>query len=193
LSENASLSIPVSSAYVPVTVSQADTLIYAAGVGLLNNQIGWYDRSGKSLGRVSLSGTDITPALSPDEKFVVFTRITGGRYDLWLHDLSRGTETRLSQDALQPQWSPRGDRIVFQSSRTNGVADLYQRSANGSGQDELLWSSPFGKSAFHWSRDGRFIVYAQIDPKDKGRSVGSSCRRRRRRRQTHSLFADRGI
>jgi Tol biopolymer transport system component len=73
----------------------------------------------------------------------------------------------LSRDALQPQWSPRGDRIVFQSGRTNGITDLYQRTANGSGQDELLLSSPFTKLATQWSRDGRFIVYMQEDPKTK--------------------------
>jgi hypothetical protein len=75
--ENVSLSIPSSSAYVPVTVSHTGTLIYAAGVGLVNKQIGWYDRSGKSLGPVGLSGTILTPALSPDQKSVAYTRFTG--------------------------------------------------------------------------------------------------------------------
>ena len=109
------------------------------------------------------------PALSPDEKLVAFARESGGRYDLWVRDLSRGTETRFTSDAsgnLNPFWSPRGDRIVFASNRT-GVYNLYQRATGGSGQDELLLPNPLTNAPTQWSRDGRFIVYQEIDPKTK--------------------------
>ena len=109
------------------------------------------------------------PALSPDEKTIAFSRATNGRTDLWVRDLSRGTETRFTSDAslnLAPCWSPRGDRIVFDSNRT-GVFSLYQKAAGGSGQDDPLLPNRLPNAPSQWSRDGRFIVYYEVDPKTK--------------------------
>ena len=64
---------------------------------------------------------------------MAFSRFTNGEPDLWVRDLTRGTETRITENAQAPFWSPQDDRIVFESPRT-GAAKLYQRSSNGSGQ-----------------------------------------------------------
>jgi Tol biopolymer transport system component len=42
---------------------------------------------------------------------------------------------------------------------------LYLKEANGIGHEELLVKSPHGKAVSDWSRDGRFLVYLEIDPK----------------------------
>jgi Tol biopolymer transport system component len=118
---------------------------------------------------VGAPGSLLSPAISPDEKSVVFSRASGAGSDLWVRDLSRGTETRFTSNAsmnLAPVWSPQGDRIVFASNR-KGVFNLYQKAASGSGQDELLLPSSLGGAAYQWSRDGRFIVYTEVDPKTK--------------------------
>ncbi|HEY6343675.1 MAG TPA: hypothetical protein VIY49_19440 [Bryobacteraceae bacterium] len=60
------------------------------------------------------------------------------------------------------KWSPKGDRIVFQSDRL-GINNLYQKAVAG-GDDELLLSNGYIKIPSQWSRDGRFIVYTQTDP-----------------------------
>jgi Tol biopolymer transport system component len=65
-----------------------------------------------------------------------------------------------------PFWSPKGDRIVFTSNRKGGACNLYQKAASGSGQDELLLPG-LRYVPYQWSRDGRFIVYTEIDPKTK--------------------------
>ena len=65
------------------------------------NQFGWFDRSGKSLGPVGAPGAVFDPALSPDEKLVVFRRIAAAGSDLWVRDLSRGTGDALHQRCIE--------------------------------------------------------------------------------------------
>jgi len=126
--------------YLPATISNDGVLLYQTGINGGTNQIGWYDRSGKFLGPVSAPGTVLTPALSPDEKSVAFRRSTGKGSDIWLRNLGRGTETRFTSVAgsFAPSWSPKGDRIVFNSARRGGYYNLYQKATSGSEQDELL-------------------------------------------------------
>jgi dipeptidyl aminopeptidase/acylaminoacyl peptidase len=162
--------VPLSIGYLPATVSDNGVLLYAArGSAGGQNQIGWFDRTGKSLGPVGMPGNVHYPGISPDEKSVSFARTSGGGYDLWVRDLSRRTETRFTSDAsgnITLFWSPKGDRIVFTSNRT-GVYNLYQKAAGGVGQDKPLLPNSLVDIPTQWSRDGRFIVYYEIDPKTK--------------------------
>ena len=56
-------------------------------------------------------------------------------------------------------WSTDGQRIVWASNRA-GAFDLYVKSANGAGAEQLLikMGTPTGW-AEDWSRDGRFVLY----------------------------------
>ncbi len=156
--------------YLPATVSDNGVLLYATGSSANGiNQIGWYDRTGKSLGLVGAPGEVFDPTISQDEKSVVFERTTNAGGDLWVRTLNSGRETRFTNDSssnLAPFWSPKGDRIVFSSNRT-GVYNLYEKASNGSGQDELLLPDNSPTYPSQWSRDGRYIVYFEIDPKNK--------------------------
>jgi dipeptidyl aminopeptidase/acylaminoacyl peptidase len=87
-----------------------------------------------------------------------------------VRDLTRGTETRFTSDPSNNGasfWSPRGDRIVFTSNRGGHVYNLYRKAVNGSGQDEPLLPNSLNDITCQWSRDGRFIVYFESDPKTK--------------------------
>jgi dipeptidyl aminopeptidase/acylaminoacyl peptidase len=167
-----SVSVPGYGPSIPVTVSGNGVLVYwtTQGAGGVMNEIVWFDRAGKRLGSAGAPGDVRTPSISPDEKTVGFNRRTSsGTSDVWLWDVVRGTETRLTTDAsnnVGPSWAPQGNRVVFRSDRSHG-GDLYQASASGSGHDELLLATPNGKVDPEWSRDGRFIVYAEINPKTK--------------------------
>jgi hypothetical protein len=165
------VSTTTDNSYVKAAVSENRILLYQSGGGAgAINQFAWYDRSGKSLGPVGAPGPVWDPRISPDEKSVVFWRGSSLQSDLWMRDLSRGTESRFTSDASpngSPVWSPKGDRIVFASRRKGGVYNLYQKVANGGGQDELLLPGNLTDLAYQWSRDGRFIVYMQYDPKTK--------------------------
>jgi Tol biopolymer transport system component len=57
--------------------------------------------------------------------------------------------------------------MVFASDR-GGTYNLYEKATNGTGKDEVLLASGNGRVASQWSRDGRFIVYHENDPKTKG-------------------------
>jgi Tol biopolymer transport system component len=151
-----------------VSVSENGTLLYASSVSS-GSQIVWFDRTGKLVRPVGSPGNVWEPSISPNEKAIVFRRSTGSFSDIWRRDLARGAETRFTFDAsanLDPSWSPKGDRILFDSNR-GGQFNLYQTS--GSGKDELLLSTANNNNKVpdQWSRDGRFIVYSEFDPKTK--------------------------
>jgi Tol biopolymer transport system component len=153
--------------YAPITVSENGVLLYRSGGFTGNNQIVWYDRAGTLLGPVGALGQVQMPSISPDEKRIAFSRTAPPTADIWLRDLARGTDTRFTFDVsgnFEPFWSPNGDRIVFASNRGKSQ-NLYQKSAGGSGGDELLLSTTYTKVPDQWSRDGRSIVYSENDPK----------------------------
>ena len=77
--------------------------------------------------------------------------------DIWIFDLLSGTRTRLTfdpADDLDSVWSPDGTRIAFSSDRL-GQRDIYQKLADGSGQEELLLEA---RADTKTSRTGRPTV-----------------------------------
>jgi eukaryotic-like serine/threonine-protein kinase len=168
IAEGVSLTINLS--YAPVTVSENGLLAYATGGTPLLNQIVWFDRAGKQLGPASASGNVFAPSISPDEKMMAYTRnAADGTTDIWIRDLARNTDVRFTSDAslnFSPFWSLNADRIAFRSNRRGSPGDLYQKAASGSGEDELLLSTPNPKLVNQWSRGGR-IVFTETDPKTK--------------------------
>jgi len=56
---------------------------------------------------------------------------------------------------------------VFASARGGRIFNLYQKAVTGTVQDELLLANGNSKRPSQWSRDGRFIVYSEDDPKTK--------------------------
>jgi len=170
IAENVSFTTAV--IYAPVTVSETGVLLYeSSGVGR-NNQMLWYDRGGKTLETVGTAGPVWEPAIAPDEKSIMFRRtsLASERADLWQRDLARGAEQRFTTDAavnLAPVWSPKGDRIAFSSNHEGGMFNLYQKAATGAGEDEKLLAIGHNIFISQWSRDGRFIVFQEQDPKAK--------------------------
>lgn len=155
--------------YAPVTVSETGLLVYQTGGGLAQNQLTWVDRAGKILGAVGAAGLVNNPVLSPDEKWLAYTRPDRSSVDVWLRDLTRGAEQRFITVPLwvngMPQWSPNGNRVAFESDRL-GIENLYLKATSG-GEDQLLLANRHTKLPTQWSRDGRFIVYTEIDPKTR--------------------------
>jgi Tol biopolymer transport system component len=150
------------------SVSDNGVLVMRTG-GLSSNQLVWFDRSGKQLGPLAAPGGYNAPVLSPDEKSVAVGRAdvrTGMAPDIWLIDLERGTQVRLTTDPASdtyPIWSPTGDRIAFLSTR-NGQSTIYEKLANGSAVEQPLVASPEVKFNPTYSPDGRFVMYAQLHP-----------------------------
>jgi eukaryotic-like serine/threonine-protein kinase len=75
-------------------------------------------RDGSDVRTLSESESYNWPRLSPDDTRLVLQRVDGrrGTPDLWVKDLSRGTETRVTSPPNHgglPVWSPGGDRLAF--------------------------------------------------------------------------------
>jgi Tol biopolymer transport system component len=141
--------------------------------GSVGTQLVWFDRTGKQLGTVGEAGSYLTgPTFSPDQRRLVIERRNkaAGNSDLWLFDLSRKTASRFTFDPGMSRggiWSPDGSRIVFNSNR-EGAFNLYEKAASGIGGEEQILKANSNAFPYDWSRDGRFIVYGELDPKTKG-------------------------
>jgi eukaryotic-like serine/threonine-protein kinase len=82
------------------------------------------------------------PRVSPDGERIVVHVFEEGR-DNWVADLRRGTFMRLTFDTGEdetPVWSPDGRFIFWTSTRANVNRGIYRKSADGSGQEQLIWS-----------------------------------------------------
>ena len=158
--------------YAPIAVSKTGLLVYLVSTmaGYVPaSQMGWFDRGGKLLQTIGAPGPVGDPALSPNQKSLVFRRQSNSGSGLWLlRDLTRPGEQRFTIDPAfntSPIWSPGGDRIVFRSTRGGVMGNLYQKTASGTGPDELLLADDKNKIPTQWSRDGKFVVYSEQDPK----------------------------
>jgi eukaryotic-like serine/threonine-protein kinase len=157
------------------SVSATDVLVYVAGrttqpgntQGGVQGQLTWFDREGKVVGAFGDPGLYRTVALSPDGKRVAFDRADPQGptiRNIWLYDFARGVTTRFTFDSgwdSDPVWSPDGSRMAFGSLRGSGQRfDLYQKTSNLTGEDELLFKSTSeSKLPSSWSADGRFLLY----------------------------------
>ena len=144
---------------------------YRAGGGTLQ-QLSWYDRSGKILAKAAEPDSSLAallPELSPDGTQVALQRNVQGNLDVWLIDLVRGGLTRFTSDPAgdgAPVWSPDGMKIAFNSAGRKGpAANIYVKPSRGPGAEELLLETPKNKLLQDWSKDGRFLLYLELDPK----------------------------
>src|SRR5262249_44189649 len=87
---------PIQGGFNPIAASGNGVLMYwTGGTGGLAVQLVWYDRSGKPPAPEGTPARAFTPAISPDEKMIVFTVPNGGGRDIWVRDLMRGNDRRL--------------------------------------------------------------------------------------------------
>jgi len=149
--------------------SQTGALVYRSGGSGGFARITWFDRQGKSVGTPSEAGYGpFTLTLSPDGSRVATERSERMGSNLWLLEFARGGRTRFTYSPSADRsaaWSPDGTKIAFSSGRS-GAFDLYQRAANGAGEDELLLKSTDNKYVNDWSRDGRFLLYEEQSAKE---------------------------
>ncbi len=127
-----------------------------------------YDRAGKQVAAVD-SGTFVTGYFSPDGKKVAASRNNPGKgMEIMLYDLARSTKTQFtfaqSRDD-DPVWSPDGNAIIFDSSRS-GKTDLYTRPANGSQEEQLFYHDETDKYPTSWSADGKYVAYEDLKGRD---------------------------
>lgn len=116
--------------------------------------------------------TNYAARFSPDGRSVVMSREKGGNSDIYMIELARRTERRLTTSQAvdtSPSFSPDGQSIVFTSDR-GGSAQLYVMRADGapmacpSGGTETACRISFGQGQYTtpvWSPRGDWIAFTK--------------------------------
>jgi len=153
------------------SLSESGILAYRQqGGGVL--QLAWVDRSGHVLSTMGTPADWADPALSPDETMVAAERTGGGSAatgDIWVSDLKRGTESRLTFDPAWDYfsvWSGDGSKIYFTSER-EGPAKAYVCDASGTGGQTLVWGDERAPRTLSVDRESRYLI-ARIRNKETG-------------------------
>ena len=101
---------------------------------------------------VAPAGDYVDLRLSPEESRLAFSRtdLRNQAPDVWVKDLTRGTEARVASDLLtdsSPLWSPSGDRLIFRSNRANGVVELFQTPPTAGAEAVTVYSTEQERTA----------------------------------------------
>jgi dipeptidyl aminopeptidase/acylaminoacyl peptidase len=149
------------------SASESGAIAYRTRTQSGNRKLIWFDRSGRALEQPGAIGspTIANPDLSPDGRLMAFNQLTSGNNDVWVLDIVRGTQRRLTfNEGLDhsPLWSPDGSHLIFWSNR-NGVRGLYQEDASGSGGGQTLYAKLEPFLPTDWSRDGRFVLCRELN------------------------------
>ena len=159
------------------TVSQTGILVYQSGNLDSGWNLLWLGRDGKPVAPSPQPDRYIVPSLSPDEKRMAVGIFTGsqGVGDLWIYDLARGTNTRVTfgpGSNSSPVWSPDG-RTIYYASASKGIPHISAKAADGSGSERVILETPgIAESPLSMSSDGRYIAYWRKDiAKDAGSHI----------------------
>jgi Tol biopolymer transport system component len=100
--------------------------------------------------------------ISPDGTRVAYRLNDGqGNWDIYVLDLTRGTSSKLTFAPTQddaPVWS-HDSKVIYFAGVRDGRSDLYEKHADGSGEERLLWKSEQNKFPLSASRDGKFLLF----------------------------------
>lgn len=102
-------------------------------------------------------------SLSPDERRIAVS-ISEDAHDIWVHDLERGTTTRVTFDAAldtAPIWTRDGRSLVFRSDREAG--GLHRVAADGASPPVQI-TRPNGTihTAYDVTADGAFVLFTDF-------------------------------
>jgi len=121
------------------TVSDDGTLLYVRGGGGGTRSLVWVGRDGTLEEEVGQPQTRIGhPSISPDGRFVAVMGLENDNGDIWVHDIQRGTHSRLTFTPpmdWEPCWSPDGRQVIFWDGVTRAISS---KAADGTGEVKRL-------------------------------------------------------
>lgn len=152
------------------STSRNGMLVYADTGNSRLTHLTWLDRSGKVLGTVGTASPIMTrPSISPDGRTVAIGMLQGEAFDVWLHDVERGTSLRFTSNRpgagglLATTWSPDGQYLIYPHGDVRRPPTIQKSAIAGGG--EAPWGLPWedskgmrGASDPEWSRDGKYVV-----------------------------------
>jgi len=146
-------------------------LAYQGGNTGVNSHLVMFDRAGRELKTVGAPADLIIHRVSPDGQKLAVSVLDSSvvNYQLWLYDLFREKEIRLTfgpHRSRNPTWAPDGNTLIFAMNK-NGFYDLFEKRSDGTGSEELVLESQTSKYPTDWSTDGRFVAYSSNSSKEK--------------------------
>ena len=148
------------------SVSASGALLYLPG-GIFpdpERSLVWVDRATGAVQTLPVpTKAYASPRLSPDGRQVVVW--TQGDRNVWVHDLSRGTVTRLTSERRNARaiWTLDGKGVTY-GSAAGGTENLVVRPADGSGSAEPLTKSRKLQYAAAWSPSDHALLFVEQDP-----------------------------
>jgi Tol biopolymer transport system component len=147
------------------SVSRNGILAFARDQGVGSATLHVMGRDGLLDAKVLVSGIIGSPTLSPDGRRLLYVRMansTVGLGEIYVLDLDRGTDTRLTftgGTAFTPLWSPDGRRFAFASVRGDGKFTIRIGAADGLGaQDSIVVGDKAVGGLSDWTAVGSRIV-----------------------------------
>jgi hypothetical protein len=152
-------------------VSDNGTLVYLPGGASrtveVKRTIQWIDRSGALTQASGVTGEyGAGLSMRPDLSQAAVTRWLEGNGDVWILDLERETQTRLTFHEgadMYPFWSPDGS-IIYYASRSGPVFQIYRKPADGSTEAEQVQSGEHDQFVSDISADGTRLLYREVHP-----------------------------
>ncbi|HVQ34495.1 MAG TPA: protein kinase, partial [Candidatus Bathyarchaeia archaeon] len=155
----------IGSGAVQFALSSSGAALWAPGSASARYELYWVDRRGVDVPVTVTQAPYNEAELSPDGKRVALIGGAGNTSDLWISDLERGTQARMTtgQSALNPTWSPDGRSIAY-AVRTETAAkerrwQILTKPADGSRDATLLLESPNILTLGDFTPDGKEIVF----------------------------------
>ncbi len=121
-----------------LSVAANGSILYVETASLEGvNELIWTDRKGDFLSVIAEAQQGMVgPAISPDGSKLAVSAIVGENRDIWICDLERGTQSRLTFEDLSesaPAWFPDSRRIIYDES-IGMRSRVVERNADGSGE-----------------------------------------------------------
>jgi Tol biopolymer transport system component len=128
-----------------------------------SRRVVWVDRSGRASPALEAAREYSAVRLSPNERQVAATILTGAKTDLWTIDLSAATLTPLTTTGVtrNASWSADGRRILYASNH-GGSASLWWHPADGSGAAVMAAAPPHNPWNVDLSPDGHTVLFAAL-------------------------------
>ncbi|MBI2690118.1 MAG: PD40 domain-containing protein [Acidobacteria bacterium] len=151
--------------YADLSLSANGTLLYGPGT-TVKSRLAWVRRDGTIAGFVAEPDWIRSVRLSADGRRALIER--GMVRALWVYGFERNVQTRATFEkdgSGWPVWSPDGTQFAYSGDR-DGKIGLYSRKASG-GPEQRLVDAEFDQYPYDWSRDGKFLIYCEVNPQSK--------------------------
>jgi serine/threonine-protein kinase len=154
-----------------LSLSRRGTLAYLAGRNTFDARpIAWMDRTGALATLRAEPAHWFNAEFSPDGRRIAMDIRGSGHTDIWVHDWSRGTLTRVTSETTNeqfPVWTPKGAGVVYRSFRSStdpsGNTISWKR-ADGTGSAQVLVHSKGALLPGSWHPTKKLLSYSETVP-----------------------------